>query len=81
MNVDTNEGLVIHLVVVIKILGLEVQTTLLRGSRRVCIIEDRICNESYNPEDGILRSLNAAEVARYGERCPAIIDEQSRGMI
>ena len=71
MNVDTNEGLVIN------ILGLEEQTTLLRGSRRVCVIEDRIGNESYSPDDGFLRGLDGAEVARYGKRKRAIIGDIS----
>ena len=61
MNVDTNEGLVF------KILGLEEQSTSLRGSRRVCVIEDRIGNESYSPDDRVLRGLDGAEVARYGK--------------
>ena len=71
MNVDTNEGLVIN------ILGLEEQTTLLRGSRRVCVIDYRIGNESYSPDDGVLRGLDGAEVARYGKRKRAPIEDIS----
>ena len=62
MNVDTNE--VVPVLNILKILGPVVQATLLSRSRQVCVGHDWVSRVSDNPNEGILRSLDGANVAR-----------------
>ncbi len=57
MNVDTN-----HVIVVLIMSLVEYASFLGRGSREVCVIDSWVYCVSNSPDDGILRSLDGAEV-------------------